>query len=56
MLLTTANANSYLNTGTIFGYVPTEKEHITNAGSLMLGIPGTSTKSISQLFLSLIHI
>ena len=50
MLLTTANANSYLNTGTIFGYVPTEKEHMTNAGSLMLGIPGTSTKSISQLF------
>ena len=49
MLLTTSNANSYLNTGTVFGYVPQEKEHITTGGSLMLGIPGTSTKSISQI-------
>ena len=49
MLLTTSNANSYLNTGTVFGYVPAEKEHITTGGSLMLGIPGSSTKSISQL-------
>ena len=50
MLLTTANANSYLNTGTVFGYVPQEREHMTSSGSLMLGIPGTSTKSITEIF------
>ena len=50
MLLTTSNANSYMNSGTVFGYVPADKEHITSGGSLMLGIPGSSTKSISQLF------
>ena len=49
MLLTTSNANSFLNTGTVFGYVPAEKEHISSGGSLMLGIPGTSTKSISEI-------
>ena len=50
MLLTTANANSYLNTGTIFGSVPAEKEHISSGGSLMLSIPGSSTRSISDIF------
>ena len=50
MLLTTSNANSSLNTGTVFGYVPTEKESITAGGSMMLGIPGTSKTSIASLF------
>ena len=49
MLLTTTNANSSLNTGTVFGYVPTEREHITSGGSMMLGIPGSSKTTIAGL-------
>ena len=41
MLFTTTNANSVLNTGNVFGYVPEKIEHFTNAGSMFVGIPNS---------------
>ena len=49
MLFTTSDASSSLNTGTVFGYVPDKPEHITSAGSMMIGIPNSSTTSIKQI-------
>ena len=49
MLFSTSDSNSSLNTGTVFGYVPDKPEHMTSAGSMMIGIPNSSTTSITQL-------
>ena len=50
MLFTTTNANSILNTGNVFGYVPEKIEHFTNAGSMFVGIPNSRKVSIQNLF------
>ena len=50
MLFTTTNANSILNTGNVFGYVPEKIEHFTNAGSMFVGIPNSRKATIQNLF------